>query len=619
MCGIAGYATAGRTAATENATRLMMDRMARRGPDSTGLANWPGVSLGHRRLAIIDLSEGGHQPMLSDDGQVGLVFNGCIYNFLELRQELQQRGHCFRSQSDTEVLLRGYLEWGVQALAPRLRGMFAFAIWDQPRRTLSLVCDRLGVKPLVYAARNGEIAFASTVAAVRAAGFGGEIDAQAVLEYLEFGYVSDDRAIYEGIAKLPPATIAQWTGGQLRQSRYWDTPEIDEASRITFEEAVEETERILVDAVRVRLVSDVPLAVLLSGGIDSALVCWAMREKNANIRAFTVSAAGDPSDESAAAAHTAKLLGIPHEIVGIPKSDFSLEEMTEAYSEPFSCQSAQGMLWVSRAIKPAATVLLTGDGGDDVFLGYPFFRNAWMAQKLARRLPAGAAAAWRGLRGLLPAKGAIQRMRHFLNYATGGLGEYIRAHNGLPYYEQRSLLGERLAGKYLPLRRIPASQQSARRLLSEAFTYHRRVHFTSEFMPKVDGATMHYSLEARSPFLDHRLWDFAAELPPELRFHGGALKAILREIARRRISPEVAFRQKQGFTVPVERWSAKGWSGMLERLAGDTNLEREGWIRRGALRDSIQEALAGRQVPVQLWHLLVLEHWLAAHRNGRCG
>lgn len=614
MCGIAGYVAFDRPRAAGAGVREMVANLARRGPDSEGVADWPGASLGHRRLAIIDLSEAGRQPMLSDDGETGVVFNGCIYNFLEIRRELEQRGHVFRSQCDTEVLVRGYREWGIDPLVARLRGMFAFGIWDHPRCTLTLVRDRLGVKPLAYCARNGEIAFASTVGALRAAGLGGEIDPQAVLEYLEFGYVSDDRAIYQGIEKLPPATIAEWRDGRLSRRRYWALPETGEDARLSFEDAVEETERLLVEAVRLRLVADVPIGALLSGGIDSALVCWAMRELHANIKAFTVRAPGDPSDESGDAAHTARLLGIPHEIVDMPDTDFPPDELVEAYSEPFACQSAQAMLWVSRAVKRRATVLLTGDGGDDIFLGYPFLWNAWTAQRTARKLPPGAPAAWRTLRGLVPARGPARRLKNFLDYATGGLGDHVRAHDGLPYYETRAILGERLAGRMLAQRQMPASAGSGRRLLYDVLAYHHRLHFTSEFMPKVDGGTMHYAIEARAPFLDHKLWEFAAALPPGVRFHGGALKAVLREIARRRVSPEVALRRKQGFTVPVERWLAERWSGMLGRLREGTIVENEGWIRPGSLEEPIGEAVRRRSVPVQLWRLLILEHWLA--KNG---
>ena len=619
MCGIAGHVAPGQPQAAERTVATMVDALARRGPDSQGIESWPDAVLGHRRLAILDLSDAGRQPMLSSDGQVGLVFNGCIYNFQELRGELESRGHRFRSNGDTEVLLRGYQEWGIDALTARLRGMFAFAIWDQPRRRLTLARDRLGVKPLVYCARHGEIGFASTVAALRSAGFGGEIDPQAVLDVLEFGYVTEDRAIYGGISKLPPATILEWSGGGIEQRRYWSLPEIDESSRVTFEEAVEETERRLLESVRLRLISDVPIGALLSGGVDSALVCWAMRELNANVKAFTVRAPGDASDESADAAHTARTLGISHEIIDMPDADFSLDELIGAYGEPFPCQSAQAMLWVSRSVKRRATVLLTGDGGDDVYLGYPDFWKAGLAQRLARRLPAATRAAWRVARKLLPDAGPARRLTNFLNYATGGLGERLRAHDGLPYFERRSILGEKLAGRQVPQRLVPASMESARRLLSDTLAYHREVHFTSEFMPKVDGATMYYALEARAPLLDQKIWEFAAALPPEVRFHGNRLKAILREMARRRVGPEVAFRKKQGFTVPVERWLADRWSAMLDRLGEGTILERDGWVRPGSLREPLREALAARWVPVQLWRLLVLEHWMEKNGSGAIG
>jgi asparagine synthase (glutamine-hydrolysing) len=611
MCGIAGLVAPDWGGDIQSVTRKMLAVLTRRGPDSEGLESWPGVTLGHRRLAILDLSPAGHQPMLSDDGQTGVVFNGCIYNFLELRGQLEQRGHRFRSQSDTEVLVRGYQEWGVEQLVRRLRGMYAFAIWDERQRRLALVRDRLGVKPLVYAVENGCIAFSSTVAALRVAGMGGEIDPQAVLELLEYGFVTDERCIYAGIQKLPPATILEWQDGKIKQELYWTLPEADESSTIKFEEAVEETERLLVEAVRLRLQADVPIGVLLSGGIDSALVCWAMAKLNANVRAYTVAAPDDPADESAEAARTAKILGISHEVVPLPETRPALlDELVDAYSEPFGSSSALALLQVSRAIKPVATVLLTGDGGDDVFLGYPFLRNAWTAQRIARLLPETAARAWKAAGPWIPAMGPLQRGKSLLNYATSGLGGHVRAHDGLPYFERRAMLGERLAGQVLAQRQIPGSFASGKRLLYDVLAYHRKMHFTSEFMPKVDGATMHYALEARAPFLDQKIWEFAAALPATVRFHGGRLKAVLREIVRRRVAPQVASRRKQGFTVPVERWLAERWSGALDRLRERTMLEQEGWVRPGTLRAAIDEGVDKQWIPIQLWHLLVLEHWL---------
>lgn len=616
MCGIAGIV--GTDTKGESQMPAMLSALARRGPDGEGIATWPTVVLGHRRLSIIDLSEAGKQPMLSEDGNVGVVFNGCIYNFLELRNELERRGQRFHSQCDTEVLLQGYREWGIDGLVVRLRGMFAFAIWDNSLQKLLLVRDRLGVKPLVYVQSGRKFHFASTATALRAAGAPvGDLDPAAILDYLEFGFVTDNRSIYSGIRKLPPATILEWKDGAVSQRSYWQLPNIDESARLSFEDAVEETERLIVESVRLRLFADVPIGALLSGGVDSGLVCWAMKQLNADIRTFTVGTPGDSSDETEAARQTARALGVSHEVVTLDSEEDSnpLENLLNAYSEPFACQSALGMLRVSRAVKPKATVLLTGDGGDDVFLGYPFFRNAWRAQQLARHLPSGAERMWHLARPLIDSIGVLRRGKHFLDYAVGGLGSYNRVRDGIPFFEERSLFGKRLQGRKLAQRLIPPSSSSARRLLWDVFMYHRETHFTSEFMPKVDASTMYYALEARAPFLDHKLWEFAAALPPRIRFHGGALKAVLREIARRRINPSVATRRKQGFIIPAEKWLAGRWRSQFESLRSMTRLAQQGWIHQPALQHEIDRAIQSGEVPQQLWYLLVLENWLQKNNN----
>ena len=619
MCGIAGIVGASPESA-ERTLRTMVGAIAYRGPDAEGVHNWPGALLGHRRLAIIDLSDAGRQPMLSEDQSIGVVFNGCIYNFLELRKELEQCGHAFRSNTDTEVLVRGYQEWGIDRLAPRLRGMFAFAIWDNRLQKLILVRDRLGVKPLVYCAQNGQIAFASTVTALRSAGLAGEVDADAVLEFLEFGYVSDDRSIFHGAAKLPAATILEWRNGHMSRRLYWSLPEADESSRITFEEAVEETERLLIEAVRLRLYADVPIGALLSGGIDSTLVCWAMTKLNANVTAFTVGTPDDPEDEAPQTRETARILGIPHQVVSLPREqEGMLRDLSAAFGEPFACQSALAMLRVSRAVKPYATVLLTGDGGDDVFLGYPFHRHYLRAQRIARSLPAVAAPAWHTLRPLFDALPPLRRPMHFADYITGGLGAITRAHDGLPYYQQRGMLGRRLSGLELSHRKIPLSFSSARNIMSDYLNYQQRMWFVSEFMTKVDGGTMFYAIEARSPFLDHTLWEFAARLPPQLRLRGGVLKAILREIVRKRVSPAVASRRKQGFAIPVERWLINGWSQALDEITGDCRLESEGWIKPGSLKTATTQAMGLPEAPPQLWFLVVLENWLRRNADQASG
>jgi asparagine synthase (glutamine-hydrolysing) len=273
------------------------------------------------------------------------------------------------------------------------------------------------------------------------------------------------------------------------------------------------------------------------------------------------------------------------------------------------------MLRVSAAIKSRITVLLTGDGGDDVFLGYPFHRHFQMAQRLARALPEFAARAWPHLRPLAGALPFLRRPKHFLDYSTGGLGAATRVHDGLPYYRRWNILGDRLSSLSLAQRQIPLSFASARQLLQDFLDYEQKTTFVGEFMTKVDGATMYHALEARAPFLDHTLWDFAAPLPFSVRLHGGQLKAILREIVRRRISPAVAHRPKQGFTIPVESWLATRWRGLLEETLRDSFLQREGWLRGPGLADALRQAFQNGRAPVQLWHLLVLERWMRQLRS----
>jgi asparagine synthase (glutamine-hydrolysing) len=616
MCGIAGVVTSleMRGGTDDERVARMIRALARRGPDGAGLERWPRAAFGHRRLAIFDLSEAGRQPMLSEDGTLGIVFNGAIYNFRDLRAELEARGCAFRSQTDTEVLLHGYREWGIDALVARLHGMFAFGLWDERAQKLFLVRDRLGVKPLVYAASaDGSLGFASNVRALRAAGFVGEIDAQAIAEYLEFGFVTDGRSIYEGALKVPAATIIEWsaTDATARARTYWSPPVASESGAPTFAEAVEEVERLFLRAVEMRLFADVPVGALLSGGVDSSLVCWAIAHLGGDVTAYTIGTPNDPLDETADARATADALGISHRVLDLSADDApDVSELAAAYAEPFACSSALGMLRVSRAVAPSATVLLTGDGGDDVFLGYPEHRYLWLAGKLASRTPEAAANLWLKARGAWPRRGLMRRAASFFDYTTGGLGAVASARDGLPVYERDSLLGERLAGATLAQRNIRWSLESGRNVLAEFLEYDRRTRFVGEYLPKVDGATMHYALEARSPFLDQALWEYAASLPLALRLHGRRLKAILREVARRRIGERVARGRKRGFGIPAGRWMTGRWRARVVETFSDSVLAAEGWIRTDAvLKKFAREAEQG-EASLQTWYLFVLENWL---------
>jgi asparagine synthase (glutamine-hydrolysing) len=615
MCGIAGI-IGGNQSTREPAARRMLASLARRGPDGEGLESWPGATLGHRRLAIIDLSDAGRQPMLTADGQIGVVFNGEIYNFRELRNDLLARGYRFTSGTDSEALLHGYREWGLDELLARLRGMFAFGLWDDAARKFYLVRDRLGVKPLLYSLREGQLAFASTARALRDGGFAGEIDERAVAEFLHFGFVTDARSIYKNVIKVPAGAIVEFADGNVHTRAYWQLPAVDQSSSISFAEAVEEAERLLLEAVEIRLYADVPVGSLLSGGVDSSLVCWATAKLGADVTAYTVGTPGDAWDETADATVTARALKLNHRIVEVSASDApDVVELVNAYGEPFACASALGMLRVSQAVAPSAKVLLTGDGGDDVFLGYEGHKHFWMASRLAAHLPDQSGRLWLALRDRLPRVGPLRRAASFLDYATGGLGGVALARDGLQMYRRAGLLGERLQDAAVDQHAINWSIESARSLLAEFLAYDRDTRFTGEYLSKVDGATMHHSVEARSPFLDSRLWEFAAALPFEVRLHNGQLKAILRELARRRIGERVAVGRKRGFSIPVQRWLAGKWRDRVAASFRDSLLEDEGWLRADALLAELHRASQSGFAPNQLWYSYVLESWLRHERQ----
>ncbi len=610
MCGIAGVIGFEPKQTPCKEIRAMLSSLSRRGPDDEGRHAWETALFAHRRLAIIDLSQAGHQPMLSDDAEVGLVFNGCVYNFEELRRELESEGQVFRSHCDTEVILRGYLAWGGEKMVKRLRGMFAFAIWDNRSRKFLMARDRLGVKPLCYAVDGKKLAFASTPAALHAAGFGGEVSSDAVLEFLEFGFVTEEHCIYEGIRKVAPATFVEWEDGKLKTTVYWKD-QVAGDSGMSFEDALAHAECELLEAVQLRLCADVPISALLSGGIDSTLVCWALAKLGANVRSFTVSLPGEPEDEALQAGITASKIGIPHEKITIPEmGDNSVDVAVAAFSEPFSAYSTLAMLELSQAIKAYATVMITGDGGDEAFLGYPVHRHAFMAQKIANRLPGATPGLWNLIRPAVDRIGPFRRPKHFLDYATGGLGAITRVHDGLPFYTSRGLLGPRLEAGGIRHRTITPSLASARQLLPEVLEYNRNTEFVGEFLTKVDGTTMYYAMEARSPFLDHKLWEFASSIDFAVRLKDGRLKSILRELVSRHVGPEVANRPKQGFHLPIEKWLVTRWRGKVDELLEESSVSKQGWIRRKALAPVIQQAMEGGRANIHLWRMVLLNTWL---------
>jgi len=615
MCGIAGILGGAAGVTGRRAIEEMTRSMARRGPDAAGVKELPGAVLGHRRLAIFELTDAGAQPMSTLDGAVWVVFNGAIYNFKSLRAELEKHGCRFRSDSDTEVLLHGYRAWGVRPLVQRLRGMFAFGLWDNAARKLYLVRDRLGVKPLVFAARGGEIAFASTVRALKRVGYTGEIDEQALLDVLRWGFVGEQRCIYRAVQKLAPATILEWSDGTFRQSRYWEPPAAQPEGRICFAEAVTEVERLLRTAVSVRLNADVPVAALLSGGIDSSLICWALADLGADVTAYTIGLPGEPWDESAAAKTTARRLGIHHRVLELGDCEMpKVDELLAAFDEPFASSSALGMLQISRAIASSAKVVLTGDGGDDLFLGYPRHRHLWLAEKVSHYIRQDWAETLKRWGSRRPHHALLRRAGALLDYASGGVDAYFKASIGLAAYRERGLLGPWFDG-FVPQTQIDSECSNG--MIEALLKFERRSRFVGEYLKKLDGATMHHGIEARAPFLDQDLWNFAGVLPIDIRLRRGELKAILRALARRHLGIRIGTRRKRGFRIPAERWLTSHWLERAEQVLGESLLAQAGWIDgRNALAELRASASRGA-ADAELWNIFVLESWLQHDRRQR--
>jgi asparagine synthase (glutamine-hydrolysing) len=439
------------------------------------------------------------------------------------------------------------------------------------------------------------------------------LNEQGILEYLEFGFLTDHNSIYRGIEKLPAATILTWREGKIKTSTYWDlSNEKDE--QISFEDAVAETEKLFLEAVEKRLQADVPIGALLSGGIDSTLVCWAIAKLGGDVTAFTVGVPNDQWDESRVAEETARKLGIKHQILEMSgEKEFSLNDLSRAYAEPFACASALGLMEISQLVAKNATVLLTGDGGDDVFLGYPEHKHFWLAERVAEKTPAAFSNVLQKSAKFIPNKGLLKRANSFLGYSFGGLGAVTQARDGLPVYQKNNLLGEKLREAEFNHRRIPLT--SGRNLLNEFLEYDRETRFVGEYLPKVDGGTMLHALEARSPFLDTKLWEFAAKLPFSVRLHQKKLKAVLREIVKRRISPELAAAKKQGFGVPVQRWLTGKWRKNFVETLENSILQKEGWINSRRAIEMLDESAKENWSPRQLWFILVLESWLGFEKN----
>ena len=621
MCGIAGVVTlSGGPPASEGTARAMAELLAHRGPDerTTWLSPTRRCAFGHSRLRVIDLKTGG-QPMSNETASVQAVFNGEIYNFRELRTELESLGHRFRSQSDTEVLVHGYEAWG-EALPERLDGMFAFAVWDEPRRRLFLARDRAGKKPLFIARADGMFAFASEIKALLAVPevrAGADVDDTAFPFYLAYGYVPAPRTFYRGVQRVPPATacILEPDGG-YREWRYW-RPDFTPRP-IAYSDAKQRVRETTREAVRTRLEADVPLGAFLSGGVDSTVVVGLMSELMPEpVHTFSLGFADDPTyDETRYARMAAERLGTQHtEFVVEADALGLLDELVDAYDEPFGDSSAIPTHIVSGLTRQHVTVALTGDGGDELFAGYARLAAMAWAERLPRWL-AGSAGA---VADLLPHHPDFRSLRRraarFLSAASLSPEERMLRWIGyLP--DQPSLLRPGVAEgvtRDAVLAHFSAPLERSAHLppLARALALNFETYLGEDLLVKADRCSMVHGLELRSPFLDRSLIELAASLPAHHLVRGGTLKRVLKDAFADLLPEPIARRKKMGFGVPLPVWFRTRWRTVFEERVLDPEARIWRWLNRGpveALWRAHQQERADHGHG--LWALLTLAVWL---------
>lgn len=626
MCGIVGVWHLDGRAVNPVAIEAMRDTLIHRGPDDAGLWFDGSVALGHRRLSILDLSEAGRMPMASPDSAVQAVFNGEVYNFRDLRAELEAEGHRFFSETDSEVVLRAYEEWGVDCF-DRFNGMFAVAIWDGREQRMVLARDPAGQKPLYYAYRPGRwLLFASTLAPlIRYAGNELEVDEAVVKDYVRFGFPPDGRAMLKGVRSLPPGsfTIAE-RGREPRNHRYFDLTAFAEETptrRGSEEDHLHAFRDTMREAVRSRLVADVPLGAFLSGGLDSSLVVALMAEEERDaVKTYTIGFDQAEFDESKHAALIASHLGVQNTARVLRGSDVlaQLPDLVRYFDEPMADYSVLPTLAVSKLAREHVTVALTGDGADEELGGYKYYLAQRAIEPYMKVIPAGLRAAMARAAGLVPNAGARRIMSRSAASDPAlffGLGGFYRGATAEAV--NRLLCEEDEAPKRVAefLRAHPLQSSVEAGMLYDAT--HTLPH---AWLHKVDRASMAVGLEARSPFLDRRVIELAFTLPLEMRIHGRHKKYLVRRLLREYLPADLVERPKQGFTAPVAHWLRNTLREELESRLSAEMIVKRGFFDPKRVQILVQEHLGGTHDHAQLlWALLVLEWWIAQQLEGDAG
>jgi asparagine synthase (glutamine-hydrolysing) len=613
MCGIVGRVNGERQRPIDGeALAEAAQRLAHRGPDGQGVYLEPGVGLAHRRLAIVDL-EGGAQPMANEDGTVWVTFNGEIYDHRVLRDELEALGHHFATRSDTEVLVHGYEEWGDE-LPTRLRGMFAFALWDARRRRLLLVRDRLGIKPLYWALAGGDLVFASEAKALFAfPDVKRALHRARVPDYFALRYVPGPDTLFEGVQKLQPGHLLAFEGGAVRVRRYWDVPveaAVDEARPRDPVEEGEALAQLLLESVRLRLMAEVPVGVFLSGGIDSTAVAWAMKQNDpAALKSFAVGYEGDSEGELAWARTAAAAVGTLHREVHLTSADFrgSVEDLAYHLDEPLSDGACIPLMHLARRAREEVVVVLSGEGADEVLGGYPTYPRQVVIEQ-ARALGGSALEVALAAAAGLPLHPKVRRYlalaskpleRRYFGVGRGFDDALVERHFGAGALEELAARFERL------WRRTQGLSTLHRLLYTDTLVW-----LPDDLLVKADKMTMAWSIELRVPFLDHELLEHVWSLPSSLKVRHGVGKHLLRVAMAGRLPEAILERPKRGFPVPLTRWLRGALYGPCrERLLASGSAAR-GVLGAPAIEALLEEHRSGRvDRHEELWALWVFEAW----------
>lgn len=622
MCGIVGFVN-GENA--RGANREILEKMNRcivhRGPDEDGFFVKENVALAMRRLAIIDL-KGGQQPIFNEDRTKAIVFNGEIYNFQQLKKDLEERGHKFYTNCDTEVIVHLYDEYGADCVR-HLRGMFAFAIWDETDKSLFIARDRVGKKPLLYSHKpNGDLIFGSEFTALLShPDISREVDFDAIDSYLSYLCVPAPQTAFKEIRKLEPAHWLRWKDGKIETQRYW-LPDFSKKIKISEEEAIEETTRIVREATKMRMIAEVPLGAFLSGGVDSSIVVALMaQESEKPVKTFSIGFEEQDFSELKYAKTVANHVGAEYnEFIVKPNALEILPELVEHYGEPYADSSAIPTYYVSKETRNFVTVALNGDGGDESFAGYE--RHAAMKiAELYHRVPSFA----RKLLvekpiGLIPTselkKSRVRDAKRFLQAASLPKTErYFRWMSTFNRDAKKDIYTKEFSEK--------VSAQNASSFLDQWFAKanglgildatlltDQMTYLPNDLLVKVDIASMAVSLEARSPLLDHKVIEFAASLPENLKMKGFETKSLLKKVAARLVPREVIYRRKMGFGVPIGNW----FRGEMKGFVRDILLSEKS-LKRGIIKPEMLEKYVGEHTNAekdhtfQIWTLLMLELW----------